>query len=138
MLAWYATVAEAAVVTDGLVSYWTFDESTIQGDTVEDIFGDNDGTVMGAPEMVEFAIGEALHFDGTDDYVEVESNESLELQDAFTMDNWVKGDSEPDTGSGFSRGFSKGRTVAIKSLAGTTVTVPICRALHFLQEGNGL
>ena len=55
ILAWYATVAEAAVVTDGLVSYWTFDESTIQGDTVEDIFGDNDGTVMGAPEMVEGA-----------------------------------------------------------------------------------
>ena len=102
------TVAEAAVVTKGLVSYWTLDRSTMEDKTVEDIFGGNDGTIMGEPEIVEGKINEALHFDGSDDYVEVESNESLKLKDAFTIETWVKGDSEAAPGFGISQWLSKG------------------------------
>ena len=32
-------------ITDGLVSYWSFNKDTVAGKTVEDIFGANDGTM---------------------------------------------------------------------------------------------
>ena len=105
---WYTTAGHAIIVSDGLVSYWTFDQSTIEGDTVKGIFGNNDGTIMGKPEVVEGVIGEALHFNGVDDYVEVLSDESLKLQDEFTVETWIKGDSEPDTNSGYSQWLFKG------------------------------
>jgi len=41
----YANVTKAQYVTPGLVGYWSFDDNTIQGDTIEDVYGDNDGTI---------------------------------------------------------------------------------------------
>ena len=104
------TVAEAAVVTKGLVSYWTLDQSTMEDKTVEDIFGENDGTIMGEPEIVEGKINEALHFNRGNDCVKVESNESLKLKDAFTIETWVKGDSPSVAGIGIRLWLSKGET----------------------------
>lgn len=54
-------VAEAQVVQDGLVSYWSF-----EGGDVSDRIGDNDGTINGDPEVVAGNIGDALKFDGDD------------------------------------------------------------------------
>ena len=59
----------ASVVTDGLVSYWTFDKAYIVNDTVKDVWGDNNGTIIGNPKVVPGKIGEALEFDGADDFV---------------------------------------------------------------------
>jgi len=43
--AWCINVVEAQeIVTDGLISIWTFDRSDIEGKTVKDAFGGNDGT----------------------------------------------------------------------------------------------
>ena len=38
------------VVIEGLVSTWTFDRASIEGDTAKDAFGNNDGTVQGISE----------------------------------------------------------------------------------------
>lgn len=56
-----AFVAEAQVVQDGLVSYWSF-----EGGDVSDRIGDNHGTINGDPEVVAGNIGDALKFDGND------------------------------------------------------------------------
>ena len=40
------------IVTDGLVSYWTFDEKDIAGFTVKDVWGENDGRIVGNPKIV--------------------------------------------------------------------------------------
>ena len=40
------------VVTDGLVSYWTFDRPDIVGKTARDVWGENDGTIVGSPKVV--------------------------------------------------------------------------------------
>ena len=56
-----AFAAEAQVVQDGLVSYWSF-----EGGDVSDRIGDNDGTINGDPEVVAGNIGDALKFDGND------------------------------------------------------------------------
>jgi len=42
-------MANAQVVTDGLVSYWTFNEVDIDNRTVKDLMGNNDGTIVGEP-----------------------------------------------------------------------------------------
>ncbi|MBC8235184.1 hypothetical protein H8E77_37035, partial [bacterium] len=51
--------AEAQAVKEGLVSYWTFDQADIKGKTVKDVWGDNDGTIIG-PKIVKGKVGEAL------------------------------------------------------------------------------
>ena len=48
----YANVTKAQMVTDGLVGYWPLDEDTITGGTVEDVWGENDGTLQGDPKIV--------------------------------------------------------------------------------------
>ena len=64
-----ANVAKAQAVTPGLVSYWSFDSESITGKTVKDIFGANDGAIVGNPQIVAGKVGEGLEFDGSGDYV---------------------------------------------------------------------
>src|SRR3989344_3676813 len=60
--------------TSGLVGYWTFDEGT--GATASDSSGNNNtGTLTNGPTWTTGKIGQALSFDGVDDYVNI-SNES--------------------------------------------------------------
>ncbi|RKU24163.1 hypothetical protein C6503_01660 [Candidatus Poribacteria bacterium] len=61
--------APASIVTDGLVSYWTFDRVHIITKTAKDVWGDNNGTIIGNPKVVPGRVGEALKFDGVDDFV---------------------------------------------------------------------
>lgn len=95
---WYTDVVEAQVVTDGLVSYWTLDKANIDGDTVEDIWGDNDGTMSGNPEIVEGKINEALEFDGASTFVDCGGDESLNLTEALTIELWMKPNSAGEGG----------------------------------------
>ena len=81
----------APVVTDGLVSYWTFDRKDIAGGTVKDVWGENDGKVVGAPKIVDGHVGEALEFDGSDDYVNLTNlGDFGEQVAASTFEAWVK------------------------------------------------
>ncbi|MGB2864922.1 MAG: LamG domain-containing protein [Sedimentisphaerales bacterium] len=70
-----------------LVSYWTFDEGS--GDAVYDTSGnDNNGTINGATWGVG-KYGTALQFNGQDNYVEVPSSNSLEIEENVTIAAWV-------------------------------------------------
>ena len=81
----------APVVTDGLVSYWTFDQKDIAGDTVKDVWGENDGKIVGAPKVVGGQVGEALEFDGSDDYVNLTNLGNFGEEVATsTFESWVK------------------------------------------------
>ena len=81
--------AEAQAVKEGLVSYWTFDQADIKGKTVKDVWGDNDGTIIG-PKIVKGKVGEALEFDGVDDYVLVDHDGSLTFGSGdFSVDLWA-------------------------------------------------
>jgi len=51
-------------VTDGLISFWTFDEATVTVDTVEDTWGNNNATIMGDTTTGDGKIGQALECDG--------------------------------------------------------------------------
>ena len=83
-----ANMAKAQVVTDGLVSYWSFDENTVGGGTVEDVWGENDGTMNGDPQVVEGRVSQALEFHG-DDYVDFGVHESLNMDPPLTVAMWL-------------------------------------------------
>ena len=79
------------VVTDGLVSYWTFDRQDIAGDIAEDVWGENDGTIVGAPKVVAGRVKDALEFDGLDDYVNLTNLGDFGSQmGASTFEAWIK------------------------------------------------
>ena len=84
----FSTLVRADIVEDGLVSYWNFDN--IVGDTVEDAWRDNDGTIFGDPEIVEGKFGsKALKFDGQDDYVEFPDSDSLDGMSGISVLLWA-------------------------------------------------
>ncbi len=81
----------APVVTDGLVSYWTFDQKDVAGGAVKDVWGKNDGKIVGAPKVVGGKVGDALEFDGSDDYVNLTNLGNFGEQVASsTFEAWVK------------------------------------------------
>ena len=78
-------------VTDGLVSYWTFDKSNISGKKVEDVWGDNNATIKGNPKVVPGQISEALEFDGSEDYVNLTNLGDFGSQmGSSTFEAWIK------------------------------------------------
>ena len=80
-----------AVVTDGLVSYWTFDRQDIAGDIAEDVWGENDGTIVGTPKVVAGQVKDALEFDGLDDYVNLTNLGDFGSQmGTSTFEAWIK------------------------------------------------
>ena len=68
----FPSLTTVQVIEKGLISYWTFDKTDIQGDVAKDIWGENDGKIVGAKSN-QGSINEALKFDGDGDgdYVDV-------------------------------------------------------------------
>lgn len=87
LLVWGKT-ATAQVITDGLVSYWTFDNKDIEGDTVTDIFGEHHGIMKGNPEVVEGKVSQALKFGGND-YVDFGDQSSLNIDPPLTVSMYL-------------------------------------------------
>ncbi|MFQ6113827.1 MAG: LamG domain-containing protein [bacterium] len=86
---WQTDTARSQVVTDGLLSYWTFDKGDIDGETVRDIVGGRDATIVGGDlNVVEGKFGNALHFDGND-YLEYDISGLPEGKAERTMSAWV-------------------------------------------------
>ncbi len=81
--------ASSDVPTQGLISYWTFDEGS--GVIAYDSAGTNHGTIYGA-QWTTGQIDGALSFDHVDDYVEVGDDPSLRFTqyDSFSVCFWAK------------------------------------------------
>lgn len=87
ILIWQTNV-QSQIVKDGLVHYWTFDKDHIKDEVVYDAIGDNEGEIRGEPKTVEGKIGEALEFDGLDDYISLTPVDAL-VNHSFTLQVWV-------------------------------------------------
>lgn len=106
----FGNVAKAQFVEDGLVSWWSFDQATIKGETVEDGFGDNNGTIEGDPEIVAGQIGNCLMFDG-DDFVTIPHSESLDVGEGeFSLEAWIKASEQQPAGLWINTIYGKGGT----------------------------
>ncbi|MDE0313549.1 MAG: LamG domain-containing protein [Candidatus Poribacteria bacterium] len=81
------------IVTDGLVSYWTFDLHNIKDGIAEDVWGENDATIMGNPEIVGGRVKQALEFDGIKDYVNLTTLSDFGAKlSSSTFEAWIKTD----------------------------------------------
>ena len=104
--------AESQVVRDGLVSYWSFDAADVEGNTVKDAMGGNDGKIIGAPKQVAGKFGQAFKFSGKPDAIDVGSpaDGSLDFGDDkdFSMVAWIKVDKAPELDGEQSTIVSKG------------------------------
>ena len=84
-------VASASVVTDGLVSYWTFDKGYIVNKTVQDVWGGNNAKIIGNPKVVPGRVGEALEFDGIGDFVNLTTLGDFGRQlGTSSFETWIK------------------------------------------------
>ncbi len=78
------------IVTDGLVSYWNFDWQDINGKTAKDVWGKNDGKIVGA-RKVSGRVNGALEFDGANDYVNLTNLGDFGSQvGTSTFEAWIK------------------------------------------------
>ncbi|UCG57595.1 MAG: LamG domain-containing protein [Phycisphaerales bacterium] len=85
----FTTVLDIPIGDPNLVGWWKLD--TGSGTTVLDWSGyDNYGTLNGGPEWVPGYDGDALDFDGFDDYVDVPHNEVLTVDTEVTVMAWIK------------------------------------------------
>ncbi len=79
------------VITDGLVSYWTFDLNHIEDGIIEDVWGKNDAIIKGNPKVTGGLIRQGLEFDGAGDYVVLENLGNLQTRTGpSTIELWVK------------------------------------------------
>ena len=93
VMALFANEIRAQFVTDGLISFWTFDDATVTGDTVKDIWGNNDGTIMGDAKIGDGKIGQALECDGAGDYVNISQPQDIpEGNDTYAIEAWFYAD----------------------------------------------
>jgi len=82
-----ATLGYAEVSMDNVVGLWLFDEE--EGDVAIDSSGNGHaGTISGDPERIEGKFGQALLFDGSDDFVDCGNDAALNLN-VFTVAFWA-------------------------------------------------
>ena len=77
-------------LNNDLSAYWSFDGTQVVGTTAFDESGNaKDGTLTSGPTRAIGRVGQALDFDGTDDYISV-GNVSATVQ---SVSFWIKADS---------------------------------------------
>ena len=73
------------------VAEWNFNEGS--GTTIQDGSGNNNtGTLMNEPLWVSGRSGTGLEFDGTNTYISVNDNDTLDAITGLTLEAWVKTD----------------------------------------------
>ena len=90
----------------GLLGYWAFDEGT--GTTAIDSSGSgNNGVLFNSPAFIAGRMGNALSFNGVNQYVQVSSTSGLNLSNAITLAAWIN----PSDVTAY-------RTIVVKGAAG--------------------
>jgi hypothetical protein len=83
----FASLSLGEIDEGSIIGMWLFDEG--KGDVAEDSSGNgNHGTLMNDPKWVDGKFGEALSFDGVDDYVDTELNTD-DLSSPITISLWM-------------------------------------------------
>ncbi len=81
----------ATIVTDGLVSYWTFDLHETKDGIAKDVWGENDAAIMGNPKIVDGHLRQGLKLHGTGDYVILDTLSNFQSRiGASSFEFWVK------------------------------------------------
>lgn len=83
-----------SIPTSSLVGHWN-----LEGDAT-DVVNSNDGTVSGATLISDGVQGSAYDFDGTDDYISIPNDATLNFGSGnFSINVWIRSPSEPSSDS---------------------------------------
>jgi len=82
---------------ESLVAYWTFDDSTAYDSSGYE----HHGTVFGDPQIIPGKKGNAIQFDGVDDYIRVSDTDLLDTDTTMTLALWIRPDSVTAGGAKF-------------------------------------
>lgn len=95
--------ASAQDYISGLIARWTLDEDS--GTSAADSIGTSTGTLTGGLSATNDSSrgmnGKALHFDGSNDYINMGNVLPLSGQQSFTLSTWVYFDVDPLTNTDF-------------------------------------
>lgn len=124
------TGTAAAGLGDGRVGHYPLNNLKGRGKTKTTVhdaspYG-NDGTNNGAEVVKDGPVGNAFAFDGTDDYVIVPEDGSLDLQEELTISFWFRLDGTSDDNA-YPRAVSKGQSTTQNGAYGV-----------FIEDGNGV
>ncbi len=94
--------------TSGLVGYWRFEQSNGSAATNDSSGYGNMGTLTNmnltgnaTSGLAQGRFGNALNFDGVNDYVDVGAGSALNMTEAFTLSAWINPKAMPADGSAF-------------------------------------
>lgn len=122
-----------------LVSYWAFEDGagTMASDTAD---GGQDATTVGDPELVPGLRGDALLFDGVDDYVRIPHSASVNFGgpglESYSVSVWIK----PRDLSGFQHVISKLGDEDTDGVAGPSpfeLFTGGTNAIFYVKDGTG-
>ena len=89
----HPALGQKRAISEGLVSYWSFDQETVVGKNVKDVWGNNDGQIQGSPKVVKGKVGEGMEFNGSDQAVKIgdPADGSLDFgaRTDFTLEAWT-------------------------------------------------
>ncbi|HUU15803.1 MAG TPA: LamG domain-containing protein [Sedimentisphaerales bacterium] len=106
-----------------LVCWWRFDEGA--GTTAADSSGNgNDGTFNGDPQWVVGYFGDALEFDGSDDYIDCGNDPSLDLT-KWTITFWLKINENKDYNGFIIKGLDAAENYEVLGFADGSFHFPI-------------
>ena len=74
-----------AVLKDGLVAYYSFNDGTAKDNSGNG----NNGKFLGAPKSVAGKTGQCLDFNGKADGIDVADSKTIQLPNAFTVGAWI-------------------------------------------------
>ena len=80
------------IPANDFVGYWTFDEGS--GTTVADTTGSADGAVYGFPNWTTGKMGNAIEFDETGEYVQLNNSAGVNFSGDYTWMAWIKAPTE--------------------------------------------
>jgi hypothetical protein len=89
--------AQASIAAAGLVGYWSFDAVDGSANFVDLSGNDNTAMPRNGASIAAGKIGNGVHTNGIDQYVEALDSPELRLRDNFTMALWFKSDSTTQT-----------------------------------------
>ena len=84
--------ARTVAVSDGLIGYWSFDKETVNGNTIEDLMGNQDGKIIGDIQIVPGKFGEAIKLPGgAGTRVKITDNilNAILPKEGITLELWV-------------------------------------------------
>jgi len=137
-LTFYANPIYCQAITEGLISYWSFDRSDIEDDTVMDVWGDQNATMMGKPEIVEGKVGEALKFTGADYLLVTDDIVAAKLPvEEMTAEVWVSPDHFIEWG-GYIGAFQDNGGFEKGWILGTNNQISFAISTEGADDGDGI